>query len=164
MLLDDATQTLVRNKLLGWGAACLPVYPGMDIGQDLAFEGGDLATVTGVENLAQDLTVALTTALGADPFNVFFGFDGVNALAEEPNAMLARERIRVSVIKLLNNDPRVRRILDVQLLDGRLGPLSADMVPGTDVSSTRVLNVRVAFETISGEQSALDLGGMKLNV
>ena len=158
MPLDEATHELIRNKLLGWGAACLPIYPGLDIGQDIEFQGGDLATVTGVANLGQDLTVALTTALGADPFNVAFGFDGINALVEETNPMLARERIRVSVIKLLNNDPRVRRILDVQLLDGRLGPLSAD------VGSNRVLNVRVAFETISGDQSALDLGGVKLNV
>ncbi|AIE86498.1 hypothetical protein [Fimbriimonas ginsengisoli] len=164
MPLDDATQELVRNKLLGWGAACAPVYPGMDIGQDIVFADGDLAIVKGLSNLGQDLTVALTTGLSADPFNTNFGFDGINAMVEESNPMMVRERVRVSVITLLNKDPRVRRILDVKLLDGRLGPLSADVEADADIATKRTLNVRVAFETVSGDQSALDLGGVKLNV
>jgi hypothetical protein len=163
MALDTATQTLVRTKLLGWGAAASPLFPGQDIGQDLTFSGGDLAIVSGLANLGQDLTLALTTALGADPFNVNYGFDGVNALIEEQSAMLARERIRVSIIKLLNSDPRVRRILDVKLLDGRLNPLSSDLGTGQDTATLRVLDVRVAFETVTGDQSTLDLGGVKVN-
>ena len=69
----------------------------------------------------------------------------------------------VSIIKLLKNDPRVKRILDVKLLDGRLGPLADDAAAGAD-SSGRTLNVRVAFETVTGDQSSLDLGGVKFNV
>lgn len=164
MPIDDANKELIRNKLLGWGAACAPIYPGLDIGQDLVFEGGDLAVVKGLSNLGQDLTLALTTGLGADPFNTNFGFDGINAMVEESNPMLVRERVRVSVITLLNKDPRVKKILDVKLLDGRLGPLSADVEGDIDTGTKRTLNVRVAFETVSGDQSALDLGGVKLNV
>lgn len=164
MPIDDANKELIRNKLLGWGAAAAPIYPGLDIGQDLVFSGGDLATVKGLANLGQDLTMALTTALTADPFNTNFGFDGINAMVEESDPMMVRERVRVSVISLLNKDPRVRRILDVKLLDGRLGPLSADVEADADTSMRRTLNVRVAFETVSGDQSALDLGGVKLNV
>jgi phage baseplate assembly protein W len=163
MALDTATQRLVRVKLLGWGVAASQIFPGLDVGRDVTFSGGDLAVVSGMDNLGQDLTVALTTALGADPFNVNFGFDGVNALVEEQSAMIARERIRVSIIKLLNSDPRVRRILDVKLLDGRLDPLSSDLGTGQDTATLRVLDVRVAFETVTGDQSTLDLGGVKLN-
>ena len=78
--------------------------------------------------------------------------------------MIARERVRISVIKLLNNDPRIRKILDVKLLDGRLDPLSTDVDTADLGTAWRVLNVRVAFETVTGDQSALDLGEVKLNV
>ena len=39
--------------------------------------------VEAIDNLAQSLAVALTTALGSDVFNTDFGFDGLNALVEE---------------------------------------------------------------------------------
>ncbi len=161
--MDAASRQLIQVKLLGWGVAAQPIAPGVDIGQDVAFSGGDLATVSGMDNLGQDLTLALTTGLGMDPFNVNFGFDGINALMEETTPMLARERVRISVIKLLNADPRVRRILDVKLLDGRLGPLSADNGSSTDTGTQRVLDVRVAFETVTGDQSVVNLGQVNLN-
>jgi hypothetical protein len=163
-VLDQSTRQLIQTKLLGWGPAAAALFPGEDIGQDVEFADGDLALVSGMDNLGQDLTLALTTALGADPFNVNYGFDGVNALVDEQNAMIARERVRISVIKLLTNDPRVRRILDVKLLDGRLDPLSAEMGPDAQPPAWRVLNVRVAFETVTGDQSALALGEVKFNV
>lgn len=158
---DEQTRDLVRRKLLGWGVRCDPIAPGAALGRDVRFEGGDLDVVVGLDNLAQDLTFALTTALGSDPFNVNYGFDGVNALMEETDPLMVRERVRVSVVKLLNNDPRVRRILDVKLLDGRLGDVSDDTNVAED---RRILNVRVAFETVSNDQAVVDLGGAGLNV
>ncbi len=157
----DDTLTLIRNKLLNWGIATR--QPGPDVGRDIEFAGGDLAVVTGLDCLAQDLTIALTTGLGMDPFNVNFGFDGINDLMQETDPVLMRERVRISIIKVLNNEPRVRRILDVKLLDGRLGPVSADM--DSDIDPTgRTLDVRVAFETITGDQSVLDTAKVTLNV
>jgi hypothetical protein len=163
MPVDEATLQLIRTRLLGWGVAAVPMFPGEHLGHDVEFSEGDLAVVSGTDNLSQDLTFALTTALGADPFNVGYGFDGVRALAEEQNALLVRERIRISVIKLLNGDPRIRKILDVKLLDGRLDPLASDQDTVDPDTTRRVLNVRVAFETVTGDQSALDLGEVKLN-
>ena len=164
MTLDQTTLQMIRTKLLGWGAATAPIYPGQDIGQDLTFANGDLAIVSGMDNLSQDLTIGLTTGLGSDPFNVKFGFDGVNALIDEQSALIARERVRISVIKLLNNDPRVSRILDVKLLDGRLDSVSTDLNTNSDTGTLRVLNVRVAFETVTGDQTALTFDGVNLNV
>lgn len=163
MSIDQTTHRLIQTKLLGWGVATAPLLPGQHLGQDVEFAGGDLAVVSGMDNLVQDLTFALTTALGADPFNTNYGFDGARALSEEQSSMMVRERVRVSVVKLLNDEPRVKQILDVKLLDGRLNPLSSDLAPG-DSTTRRVLNVRVAFETVTGDQSALDLGEVKLNV
>jgi hypothetical protein len=142
-----------RRRLLGWSVACEPIFPGTDLGRDLVLTGGgtplDLARVQSIDALGQSLSLALTTALGSDVFNTSFGFDGLNALADEPDPLIARERVRISVIKLLGSDPRVRRIVDVDLGDERLGRPS----PGS-----RVLDVNVAFETVSLDQASVNLG------
>ena len=142
----------LRRRALGWGIATAPIFPGVDLGRDLVLARGpgglDFARVEGEENLAHALEVAMTTPLGSDLFNTSFGFDGLNALAGETDPVLVRERVRVSVIRTLRGDPRVRRILDVQL-----GGESAGSAAGT-----RALHVHVAFETVTGENATLDLG------
>ena len=77
MSIDEAARQLIETRLLGWGVAAAPLFPGEHLGQDVEFADGDLAVVSGIDNLSQDLTLALTTALGTDPFNVNYGFDGV---------------------------------------------------------------------------------------
>lgn len=149
----ELERDLARRRLLGWSVACEPVMPGVDIGRDLALAGGggeplDLARVEGIDCLGQSLTLALTTALGSDVFNTDFGFDGIGALAEETNPILARERVRVAVVKLLQKEPRVRRVIDVDLGDERLRP-----PPGG-----RVLDVAVGFQTVSHDQVSVNLG------
>lgn len=145
---------LLRKRALGWTIACPPVMPGLDLGRDLLVAAGpngiDFARVEGIEALTQSLSLALTTLFGSDVFNASFGFDGLNALADESNPVMVRERVRVGVIKVLRRENRVRRIVDVNLSgDGRLEPPP----PGS-----RVLDVRVVFEAISGEQVDVSLG------
>jgi hypothetical protein len=106
-----------------------------------------------MDNLGQALTVALTTPLTGDVFNIDFGFDGVNAIAEESAPIMVQERIRIAVITLLQKDPRVRRIVDVRLQDGRL----------TNPANVRALDIRVVFETITGDTATLDLGKVAAN-
>ena len=151
----DAQQELVRRAVLGWGLACPEILPGVDLGRDLQLitqpDGTkDFALVEGVENLGQSLTVALTTLLGSDVFNVAFGWDGLNALAEETSPSIMRERTRVSVAQLLRRDPRVRRITDVSL--------SGEGGIQAPTGGSRELEVKVAFETAAMEQAALSLG------
>lgn len=149
---QEQERALLRKRSLGVGLACPEILPEVDIGRDLSLVQGpnglDLERVEGGDTLAQDLQVALTTRLGDDFFNTSFGFDGLNAVAEETNPVLMRERVRVAVIQVLRKDPRVRQILDVKLDDGRL-----DFIP----AGSRVLNVRVVFETITADQAALDI-------
>src|SRR2546428_68689 len=61
-VLDQLTRQLIQTKLLDWGPAAAPLFAGEDIGQDVEFAIGDLALVSGTDTLAQDLTLALTTA------------------------------------------------------------------------------------------------------
>src|SRR5262245_18819868 len=115
-----------RRRLLGFSCVLAPTQGDLDHGRDLVLaQSGagttrDFAVVEGIDNLGQALTVALTTPLSGDVFNVDFGFDGLNAIAEETVPIMVQERIRIAVITLLQKDPRVRRIVDVQLQDGRL--------------------------------------------
>jgi len=150
-----AIRELVRRKLLGWGLVCDEVLPpGTDIGRDLVLapnaDGNvDFASLEGVDNLGQSLTIALTTLLGSDVFNTSFGWDGLNALTTETNPILVRERVRISVVQLLRKDARVRRITDVNIGGG-----------GYEVPApgSRELNVTVAFETVAQDQTTLNLG------
>jgi hypothetical protein len=152
--LSDADRDLLRRHALGWSAACELIAPGVDLGRDLmlvADEEGrlDLGRVQAMDNLAQTLELAFTTLRGSDVFDTEFGFDGLNALVEERQALLVRERVRVSAVNLLMRDPRVRRVVDVQLADGRLS------IPST--GALRRLEVHVVFETISGDRQTVDL-------
>jgi hypothetical protein len=158
--LRDDERDVLRRRALGWGIACDEIAPGVDLARDLRLVAGadgfvDFARVEAIDNLAQSLKLAFTTLRGSDVFDVEFGFDGCNALVEETNAMLVRERVRVAAIGVLQRDPRVRRIVDVQLADERL------QAPAT--GNTRTLEVRVTFETVTGDRQIVDLspGGFR---
>ncbi len=179
---ETRDQQLLRNRLLGWAPACDPLdqigpaEPGSSraltgtttLGRDLRLARGpgglDLARVAGMDTLAQALAIALTTLRGSDVFNTDFGFDGLNAMVEEVTPLLVRERIRVAVIDVLRRDPRVRRIVDVKLDDGRLDAVEgaaaapADADQGERQRQSRELGVRLVFETITGDQATVALG------
>jgi hypothetical protein len=158
---------LTTRRVLGRGLLAAPLTPGLDVGRDLALirgpDGVDLATTTGMDNLAQCLEIALTTALGSDVFDTGFGFDGINALAGEEDPVLVRERIRVAVIALLGRDQRIRRIVDLKLLDGRLADPAAASAGGGDpaarIERWRTVEVQVAFEVVTGDRAVVRLAG-----
>jgi phage baseplate assembly protein W len=174
----ELERELLRERLLGWSARCDRIEPNGDIGHDVVLIKGpaglDLDRVRSMDTLAQSLRIALMTRLGADIFNTRFGFDGLNALVEETNHILVRERIRISVIKVLKSDPRVKRILDVKLTNGQLEPapdgVFKEPEDGKETSQDdkgnqrRTLNIGVAFETINGDQATINLGGIPGNV
>lgn len=145
-----------RRRALGWGLECALITPGTDIGRDLVLRpnaGGrnELGVVEGIDNLAQGLQVAFTTAVGSDMFNVEFGFDGLAALVEETDPRLTRERARVSAAQVLRSDQRVRRIVDLQLI-------------GTGASGTvnarRTVTIMCMFEAVSGDPVTLSINGV----
>ena len=156
---DEPEREEIRKRVLGKALKMEAVLPGVDIGLDLDLERGprgrDFSLVDGFAALEQSLKLAFTTALGSDIFNTSFGFDGLNALVEEDDVIMVRERVRISAIQVLRKDPRVRRIIDVKLGDGQLDAPAAGMM--------RELDVRVTFETVSGEQATLLLGRVITN-
>jgi hypothetical protein len=169
MATTDELEAL-RRTALGWTIACEEIAPGFELGRDIRLvstpRGLDLARAEGMAALTQSLCIGLTTLFGDDVFNATFGFDGLNALAEEADPVMLRERVRIGVIKLLSRENRIRRIVDVNLTgDGRLEPPAAGLTPvGPEPDRfSRVLDVRVVFETVTGEQAAVSLGKAVVN-
>lgn len=145
--MTPAQQRDPYRQIFGSDIATAPTLPGQDIGCDIALAttgATDFATVTGVDNLAQSLTLALTTRLGDDVFDTTYGFDGINALADETDPVLQRERIRVAIISVLQRDSRVRQVNDVTLA-------------GDVFAQSRTLDVSVSFQTAAATQVVVDL-------
>ncbi|MEH1029304.1 hypothetical protein V6W11_16320 [Micromonospora profundi] len=151
-----------QRRYLGWGLAFEPTMPGVDLARDIVFDDGPngrvLALVAGTQNVAQSLSVALTTLRGSNVFDATFGFDGLNALAEQIEPSLIREQVRIGIITLLDRDPRVRKIVDVNLDDGRLGATGTDDAAHAALRSSRTLQVQVQFETITDDRLSVHLG------
>jgi phage baseplate assembly protein W len=123
----------------------------LDLAPDPATGRRDLRWVAGAACLAQDLELALTTALGSDLFNAGFGFDGLRAVAEETRPALVRERVRLAVVRTVRADPRIARVLDVVLTDAR---------PAAPAAGRAGLRVRVDCQTAAGETVRIDLAGV----
>lgn len=157
MNLSAADKAALERQMLGWGPIAQTFGP--DITMDIVLSDGpgprDLTIATGMDCLVQDLRVALTTALGADPLNADFGFDGVRALAEETDPILQRERIRGALVRVLQRDPRVRRVIDV-----RIGQ-EVTAAEGNVAPPIGVLPATVQFATIVGDTATVSVGGVQ---
>jgi hypothetical protein len=118
------------------------------LGVDVVFADGEngsvLATDAGTPNLAQDLKVALLTPTGSDMFNVAFGFDGLRVLTEATPPLMTQEMLRLSVLKTIALDARIRRVLDVRL---------AETFPGS-----RRWKADIEVQTVIGDVLRLVLG------
>jgi hypothetical protein len=147
MTTPDAT---TARAVLGRGLALAPIDPD-SVGLDLVWhdgpDGRDIMVVEGTDNLAQDLTVALLTPTGTDPFDVGFGFDGLRVLTLDMPPLLTEELVRLSVIRTLAADSRVREVLDVTL---------------EPVGQDRRQRVTAAVRTVLGAAVALALGEMEI--
>lgn len=156
--------TLRARRLLGWGPTFVSTGAEEDIGQDIAFAGGDIALVSGMEALTQDLRLALCTGLGTDPLNQAFGSDAFASMAEESDPMMLRERIRVAVIRVLQSDARIRRIVEVSI-DGEARPFTGrsrerTSGAGSSAERTTALSVVAVFETVLGEHATIAIEGL----
>ena len=150
--IDTAGRDLVEQRSFGWGLKALPMEitsPGEDYTRaDIELVAGKLGEIAGRDALYQDLKIAYSTGRSTDPLNLSFGFDGARLIAEEDSPALLRERLRAAAAVVCDADPRVRKVLDVQL-----GPQNA---PGARATA---LEITVQFETIVGEQTTLTVQG-----
>jgi phage baseplate assembly protein W len=151
------SESINLDRALGWTLMASPIDPGLDHGRDLVFARNDngrdgLALARGPDALAQDLALALTTALGSDLFNLGFGFDGLRAIAEETRRSLIDERVRIAVVQTIRQDPRILRIVDVSVERVPQGSL-VERVP-----MPTLLRVQLTAVVAGGSTLAFDLG------
>ncbi|MFD2348637.1 hypothetical protein ACFSTC_03375 [Nonomuraea ferruginea] len=91
---------------------------------DLALGDGRLAQVSGLPNLAQALTLRVLTPLGSDRFATTYGLDVAAVFAQATSARTAQDLLRLSLVRTVGGDPRVREIRDVAVLDPAPGDRS----------------------------------------
>jgi hypothetical protein len=81
--------------------------------EDLRFEEGDFKGVSGRDNLLQSLQIMIETPFATDMFNVNYGFDLLSLFTLPHNVRLAKELIRLNIVKSVSRDDRVREIKEV---------------------------------------------------
>lgn len=141
--MSEQTKQDLERRYFGRGIRLTSTEPD-GIGVDVAFEDGDLALVSGGDNLGQDLKVALLTGAGTDVFNVGFGFDGLRVLSSDMTPQMTTEMMRLAVMKTVATDARVRRVLDVSMKETEPG--------------SRKWMVRAEVQTVLGEVLELTIG------
>ena len=152
-----ASREQIESRTFGRGIAVRPL--GLDdmTRADIVFDGGKLGAVSGREALIQDLTLAFCTGLGTDPLNTGFGFDGARLMATEDNPQMLRERLRAAAAIVTASDPRVARVIDVQVE----GAAEAGTLAGTDRPT--ILVIRVKFDLSIGGSAEVTIEGVATN-
>ncbi len=148
------------RRLLGWGPVCVSVAGDVEQAQDVVMENGDLKLNHGLDALCQDLAAALVTALGVDPLNASFGFEGFKAMAEETDKFMLREKLRVAVVNLLRRDPRIDRI-DQVLIGAEIAAAENGATTSPVPQDYGVVDIRVGFRLHGrSERLMLDIGSI----
>jgi phage baseplate assembly protein W len=80
---------------------------------DLRFDEGDFKGVSGRDNFLQSLQIMIETPFATDMFNVNYGFDLLSIFKSPHNVQLAKELIRLNIVKSVSRDDRVREIKEV---------------------------------------------------
>jgi hypothetical protein len=116
---------------------------------DLVLRGGRLAELSGVENLAQALTLRILTPLGNDVFNTTYGLDTRSIFTGANGTQLTRDVISLNLVRTLGTDVRVREVRQVQFLEPvegtrrRSWPVEVTVVTIDERPATLTLDVGV---------------------
>ncbi len=119
-----------------------------------------LKPVTGRDNLLQALELRVLTPPGSDLFNTAYGLDITEAFTLPGNIRMVKELLKLSLVRTLATDPRVRDIRDVIFEDdpayrARHPQVMEDMVRAD--RRARFWHVDVVIETIDGQTASLSL-------
>ncbi|MEQ8766308.1 MAG: hypothetical protein RL885_20505 [Planctomycetota bacterium] len=149
------------QTLLGWGPRTVSIVAStteiQDPYQDVMFEKGDLVLGRGLDTLRQALGAALATALGADPLNPTFGFEGLAIVADESDRFLLRERLRVAVVNVLRSDARIDGIDQVLIGRAEIDAARAGESASPAPKDFGLMEVEVRFR-LRGRPERLALG------
>lgn len=127
---------------------------------DIAFDNGSLRRVEGKRNLLQALELRVLTPFGSDIFNTTYGLDVRQAFTQPGSVRMVKELIKLSLVRTLATDPRVRDVREVLFEDdpgylARHPELKAQDV--TVSKHTRFWRVDVVIETVDAQAETLSL-------
>ncbi len=149
--------------------AIAPIYESAMQYGDIALSQGDggrdLKLSEGVDNLHQQITAALVTALGADPLNVGYGFGGYEAVANERSPILRREQLRFAVLSVLQSDARIDHVLrvlignEIELFHkGEVAPVAPEAAASTpDAAGDRYRTTKIEAQFTIGTGVVISL-------
>jgi hypothetical protein len=148
---------MTDQQLFGFG---LELVDG-DIVLERDFETGKdrLRTLAGKRNLLQALTLRVLTPFGSDRFNVTYGLDVQQAFVEPHGARAVKELIKLSLVRTLATDARVRDVREVLFTDdpaflARHPELDARTF-AADSRHRRRWTVELTLDTIDGQTVVL---------
>jgi len=159
-----------ERRILNWGPRIVPIFDSALQYGDIEFgeteNGRDLILSEGVDNLHQQISVAIVTALGADLMNIGYGFAGYSAIAEETDPMMRREKLRFAVLSVLTADPRVKQVLRVLIgaeieafRAGEAAPVDPALASGApDIGAWGTTRIEAQFTIPGGETLRLAVG------
>lgn len=127
---------------------------------DIAFDNGSLRRVEGKRNLLQAWELRVLTPFGSDIFNTTYGLDVRQAFTQPGSVRMVKELIKLSLVRTLATDPRVRDVREVLFEDdpgylARHPELKAQDV--TVSKHTRFWRVDVVIETVDAQAETLSL-------
>lgn len=152
-----------ERRIFGWGIRSEPIDTIVSYCRDIQLvsrsDGSrDLDVSDGFAALEQDLRTALGTALGADPLNIGFGFEGLRIVSEETDRLMLRERLRGAIVQVLRADPRVVSVTRV-LIGNEIKAFEAGQTsPPHAAGEYGVLAIEASFRILGGEEARLALG------
>lgn len=132
---------------------------------DLVFSGRDLSMITDRDNLLQAVQVMIGTPFATDFFNVNYGFDFVNSLVRPQGIRMTKELIRLSVVKSLSLDDRIREIQEIVFSDEpRFFEINAGRNPDhiRSAARNRYWEATVVLQTVSQVEIAVQLEGPEM--
>jgi phage baseplate assembly protein W len=152
----------------------LTTLPGLDpYDKSLLLQDGDLVfqynadgllglqMISGIENLAQGLTITVETPLGSDIFNQLFGFDLYSILQGGYNLAMTRQLIQLHVVKTITSDDRVLRIEELAFDDQ---PRYAELNPEADLAEAKRLHkvsrrwrLDAVIQPVTGEPAVIPI-------
>jgi hypothetical protein len=119
-----------------------------------------LKPVTGRDNLLQALELRVLTPFGSDPFNTTYGLDVKDAFTLPGNSRMVKELLKLSLVRTLATDPRVRDIRDVIFEDDPGYRARHPQVTEETIRAdrqARLWHVDVVIETIDQQTASLSL-------
>lgn len=134
---------------------------------DLVLESGRLQEVSGRTNLEQALLCRILTPWAADRLNATYGLDASEAFTSGLSRGLAKQVMRLNLVRTLAADPRIAEVLHVHFDDDpeylaanpgaeggssrrlALAEIAVRLVPATQPAGVGVVSMQTVADTVT---------------